>query len=306
MGYALKNFVLQFLILLVCVPLVGCGFAASSIASTTQSTVTVSYPTEQENQYRLPFPTEPGPFVYEGAENYPMEAGGIKVDNDTPLEELLHHSYPLDELLSFFKPFPAYNSGEASLYFYTAWQIERPNTSADQGQIPYYYMDEIIECFPVECFRLNNRHYYIVYRVEEGGFFYVFFNPAYVMTYNPDPNPRMSTAIYINKPIKASAFSEVTIGKTTLQEIAEIDPSLEINFWFSRGPSSYSLLSDGSILVIDYQTKSEEYESFLEKPSMDYRKLYYVTDVTVYLQYPNCALGSLLPQDLPWKGNTEY
>lgn len=306
MGYALKRFILQLLILLICVLLLGCGIPAGSSASMAQSTDAISNLTEQESLYRLPFPTETGPLVYEGAEKYPMEAGGIKVDNDTPLEELLHYSYPLDELLSFFSPFPAYNSGEASLYFYTAWQIEHPNTSADQGQIPYYYMDEIIECFPVECFRLNNRHYYIVYRVEEGGYFYVFFNPAYVMTYDPDPNPRMSTAIYLRKPMKASAFSEVTIGKTTLQEIAEIDPSLEINFWFSRGPSSYSLLSDGRLLEIDYHTKWEEYEAFLKQPNMDYRKLYYVTDVTVYLQYPNCALGSLLPQDLPWKGNTEY
>lgn len=306
MGYALKRFILQLLILLVCVLLIGCGILPRSSASMAQSSGAISNLTEQESLYRLPFPTETSPLVYEGAEKYPMEAGGIKVDNDTPLEELLHQSYPLDELLSFFAPFPAYNSGEASLYFYTAWQIEHPDTIADQGQIPYLYMDKINEYFPVECFRLNNRHYYIVYRVEEGGYFYVFFNPAYVMSYEPVPNPRMSTAIYLHKPMKASVFSEVKIGRTTLQEIVEIDPSVEINFWFSRGPSSYSLLSDGSILMIDYCMKSEEEQSSLEKASMDYRKLYYVTDVTVYIQYPNCALGSLLPQDLPWKGNAEY
>lgn len=279
--------------------LFGCNAMEEQPNSDIATNDTQAVSEEATRAYQLPFPVQ-SVDITTVDEKFPMEAGGFSVDNETSLEELLHHSYPLDELQAFFAPFPAYNYYEASwVYFPISWYIEHPGTEPDKSQFHAFYMSEINERFPMECLRLNNRHYYTVYRVEEGGYYYVFFASTFNETFDPISDPRMNTSFYLDRTISPKAFADVEIGKTTMDEIVEIDPSLDLDFGRSSGPASYSLLSDGSILALYYLKDAEEWMTFMEAPNLNYRRLYYVDDAVIYQQGPSCALGSILQADFP-------
>lgn len=93
--------------------------------------------------------------------------------------------------------------------------------------------------------------YYTVYKVNEGGFFYVFWS---LLDDTNDDNPtdksfndaQVYFAAYLKSLRKADGFDSIKAGISTAWDVSEIDQAIELSFLFSSGVRSFSLLEDGS------------------------------------------------------------
>lgn len=112
---------------------------------------------------------------------------------------------------------------------------------------------DVNEKFPIEILRKNG---YTVYKVKEGGYFYVFWWSAYDFS---DHKFLSDASVYFTAHLtslkKAEDFDSLKIGVSTAQDVAEIDPAMELNFLMSSITPSYSLLEDGRIIEICYSLK---------------------------------------------------
>lgn len=176
-----------------------------------------------------------------------LQFGDILINNDSDLSTCFTTDYCLAELQDWF---PKYNREETYVLHPDLLLTPRPT------------FEEVNEHFPVECLRSNPMApmvYYSVYRVKEGGYYYVFWgnipNPYAHDDYTP---PSVVTgadvfySVYIRERHKLEDFSTITIGKSTAADVAEIDPSLELRFARNAGPYSCSLLEDGRALLFYY------------------------------------------------------
>ena len=167
---------------------------------------------------------------------------GFTIDNETPLVDLLKRTYELKDLKDFFGEIPANES-----FIYEA-----------VGHKEGLQIKDVNEQFPIECIRHNGRiGYYSVYKVANGGYFYVFWSLTFPAQDGSSANGRPNHAkvyftTYISMLPKASDFDLVLEGTSTAEDVALVDPAFELSFTLSRAICSYSLLEDGSILEIKY------------------------------------------------------
>ena len=128
--------------------------------------------------------------------------------------------------------------------------------------------------FPIECFKGR----YIVYSVKEGGFYYVL-PKMDKESYDVGEQIVLADTLvdytfYIPKICSFSDFESIEVGKSTNQDIRDIDPNV-VTYDLSassRGIVSYSILIDGSLLVIEYDRQLSE---------SDYLKTAVVTDMQI-------------------------
>ena len=159
-------------------------------------------------------------------------------DDSISLSQLITKEYPLQELTDFF--------GEISSNETCAMN---PSEST-----PALTFEAVNREFPIECLRKNG---YSVYKVAEGGYFYVF----WVKEFNPFPNQENSATnptvapyftAYISSLRSADDFDSIREGSSTAADVAKIDPAFELVFLLSSNTASYSLLNDGSVMEICY------------------------------------------------------
>jgi len=219
--------------------------------------------------------------------NIPEEfVQGFTVDNSKPLASVLTKTYALHDLRSFF--------GQIS-----------PNESLMYGthDVKSLNINHVHERFPIECLRkAEPMSYYVVYKVSEGGYFYVFWSlsvdpsPAKKSEY-PTKNAN-NASVYFTAYLspsslrKASDFDSIKENFSTAEDVSQIDSALEISFLMSSGIRSYSLLENGSVMEIGYKN-SDKIES---------RKDLIVTSKNLLSK--NIAstashLASIHPKDLP-------
>lgn len=114
--------------------------------------------------------------------------------------------------------------------------------------------------FPIEILRSNG---YSVYKVKSGGYFYVFwlnpFNSNSESTQSID-EPIVYFTAYLPSSKEASDFDSLKAGVSTADDVALIDPSVELTFLMSSGIYSYSFLNKDSVMQIEY-TYSGEFKS---------------------------------------------
>ncbi|MDR1735813.1 MAG: hypothetical protein LBR85_02955 [Oscillospiraceae bacterium] len=128
---------------------------------------------------------------------------------------------------------------------------------------------QINQKMPVECFRqIDDKGRYSVYKVSEGGYFYVFWNIAYSHTSDIDfifEDYVVGFTAYLPFPVRLEAkdFDSIAIGLSTAEDVSLIDSAFELCFLMSGHLPSYSLLDDGSVMKICYDFKKLESRSDL-------------------------------------------
>lgn len=210
---------------------------------------------------------------------------GVAIDNAASLSQLLTASYHLSELSSWF---PELSRQEAQAFLGDALYGARPKFSEVNGR------------FPIQCLRCNFNTYYTVYRVQEGGYYYVFWDgipyPTAKEDYTPPTNvegAEVGFSVYINSRPAKSDFSSIIPGRSTAADVACIDPSLELKFWASSGYYSYSLLNDGRIFEVLYE-RPQPMTFYKNRSEM------IVKDLSVYtLVGEGSYLGAIRLEDLP-------
>ena len=179
--------------------------------------------------------------------NHPfITVHGFLADNSSSLAEVLTIEYELKELTDYFGYPPIFEK---------LWYKSSDYLSASPNRMT---ISDVNERFPIECLR---EEYYTVYKVKEGGYFYVFWDIT------SDPNACESSslsveesdaAVYFTAYLasapqrKESDFNIIKENKSTADDVAAIDPAMEINFLLSSRTASYSLLGNGKVMEVCY------------------------------------------------------
>ena len=216
--------------------------------------------------------------------NMPEEfVQGFIADDSKPLADILTRTYELQKLRIFFGEIPVneklgYNSSD---------------------HVPNLTINDVNEEFPIECLR---RNHYVVYKVNEGGYFYVFWSlfienmPEKESEHSIEDtdNALVYFTAYLSPSSlkKESDFDSIKRGISTAEDVATIDPAFELSFLMSSGIRSYSLLEDGSVMEIWYEHNDH----------MESRKDLLVKRKEVLLKETASSVSSLaniLSKDLP-------
>lgn len=172
------------------------------------------------------------------------------MDDTKTLESNLTKEYDLNELLSFFRDSNA-------------------NESIGFGStISTLKFSEVNYRFPVEILRTGG---YSVYRVIQGGYFYVFWiKPFATGTNQSNSEPSVYFSAYLSSDISPDLFDSLTAGVSTAEDVKRIDPGFELSFLNSNGIFSYSYINDETILQIEYayQEKIDGYDDLIVKEKM--------------------------------------
>ena len=122
--------------------------------------------------------------------------------------------------------------------------------------------------YPVEILRTGG---YSVYRVSQGGYFYVFWiKPFTIGTRQSNSEPSVYFSAYLSSDTSPDLFDSLTPGISTAADVQRIDPSFELSFLNSNGIFSYSYLNDETILQIEYayQENIDGYDDLIVKEKM--------------------------------------
>lgn len=155
-------------------------------------------------------------------------------------------SYSLADLESFIKD----RIAESALFF------------DDESHPPLFY-SELDEQFPVEVLNPGNDGVimgYTVYRITEGGYYYVFFGHG-----APVDAPSHSSAdcsdkehmlvyncAYYGALNKKSDFKSLKVGVSTAEDVLKIDPNAQWRSFSARGRVSSSLIRNNQVVEITY------------------------------------------------------
>lgn len=156
---------------------------------------------------------------------------GYRYDNRAELSTLVSEEYSIKDIQSYFK---ATYSNERE-YF------NELGTLADQKDL----MDSVNKTFKIECLRKSLYNYYTVYKVKEGGHFFVFWQHANSKDY-------VISSFYMPNVKTLEEFKTIKEGKSSFEEVKKIDPSVELNTSLSSGIYSYCLLDSGDVLSIKF------------------------------------------------------
>lgn len=175
---------------------------------------------------------------------------GYVMDDIKTLESNLTKEYDLNELISFFK---GSNANESIGFGSTVSALR---------------FSEVNYRYPVEILRTGG---YSVYRVSQGGYFYVFWiKPFATGTSQSNSEPSVYFSAYLASDISPDLFDSLTPGISTAEDVQRIDPSFELSFLNSNGIFSYSYINDETILQIEYayQENIDGYDDLIVKEKM--------------------------------------
>lgn len=148
------------------------------------------------------------------------------------LESELTKEYDINELKEFFK-----------------------NTNSNDGEFfkksTSMLFSEVNRSYPVEILRTGG---YSVYRVSQGGYFYVFWIQPFVTDSNNSKNePSVYFSTYLSSDKDVKLFDSLTPGVSTAEDVKLIDPYFELSFLSSNGIYSYSYINDKTMIGIKYE-----------------------------------------------------
>ena len=197
-------------------------------------------------------------------------------NDQVPLACLDMQEYALEDMLDFFEEKPSLGLGllkESSLT-----------------------LAEVNDRFPLEILRRNRGCYYSVYKISEGGYYYVFWNLPISTDAEKMSIPEDSIvyfSVYINNRNAEEVFDRIRIGIDSAADVYTIDPSMELNLLLSSSICSYSLLDDGAILEFRYIQDEDSSEFSLENLRIIDRRCLPEGSPSA------SCLGAILQADLP-------
>jgi len=208
-------------------------------------------------------------------------------ETQTPLSEFqFKHEYSISKLRAFFGEIP----------------YEEKMEYTKNGK--YIKMDEVNKKFPIEFLKVSLREhqYYAVYKVKEGGYYYIFWYDHIEdngMNYTFDNSLEkcyLSNTHYLtpNCFCSASDLKSIVVGESTAEDVAKIDPEYEMIFVLSSGITSFSYLNDGSIFMVIY-THSPQFKSREDLTVSKWRH-YTVEDLKGSML---TSIATIHPEDLP-------
>ncbi len=207
-------------------------------------------------------------------------------DNAGYIDDIVTKSYGIEELRSFFG---------------TVFRNDRVMYGRS-GNDRSLTTDDVNAEFPIECMR---RKGYCVYKVAEGGYYYVFRdtsgdNLSSVSSTDTAGKADTYFAVYLNSDSALSEddFASVKEGVSTAEDVQRIDHSFELSFLTSGGVVSYSLMKDGSALEISYKCSD---------PLTAYSDMTVVSKKTITREdNVHSVLLKILEKDLPFNVNDTY
>lgn len=149
--------------------------------------------------------------------------GEITADDNSNISAI-NNDYSIKELKDFFQP-------------YHIDQLANVKETLNINQAN--------EQFPIELTRSKG---YSIYKVSEGGVYYVFWIHSLV----DGVPPILYFSAYSEDMKKETDFENIKIGNSTAKDVLIVDPNLEFNFMLSSGVYSYSFLKNDMILKIKY------------------------------------------------------
>ena len=153
---------------------------------------------------------------------------GVFSDDSVALDNVLTNEYHLEDLISFFG----------------LGNYDKSNASTEKKTV--LVLTKVNLVYPIEIIRVYGS--YSVYKVIEGGYFYVF----WAMPINRNAEPSVYLTSYLVGNRDSSLFDGLDVGIHTVQDVEVIDPSLEIQYLMSRGIFSYSYLDQDNLFQIEY------------------------------------------------------
>ena len=162
-------------------------------------------------------------------------------------KKIIKKEYSLSELTDFFGEYP---------------QNELHEYNTEQAVIK---KSDVEKTFPIEYTNTSFDKYgqefkYSVYKVKGGGFYYVFWQEFMFEDGVGEDTSNEEFVVfntYLSKLKSKNDFKSIKAYSSTAQDVAQIDPCIEITFLLSHGIESYSLLDDGSIYVVSYDANQK-------------------------------------------------
>lgn len=224
------------------------------------------------------------------------DASGLPTVDDEPDLSVIQTTYSLSDLTAFF--------GNHAVRVYDVLKSDHEKTIT---------LEQANEAFPIEVLRSGR---YAVYRVTEGGFFFVFFN--WVLTeddldkFDPRDNPWgrweeapvyvVGDSFFMDVLPNIESFSSIEPGVSTAQDVLNVENRTVFGLALSSCTYSHTLLSDGSILEISYQDQSDiETDNFYQRLIVDTIQVYQQSELSKDLSRDTNHLTILvfvLPQDI--------
>lgn len=175
------------------------------------------------------------------------EVAFLKSDIETPKEKLISRGYSLNEFITFFEGY-----------------YENPHAfTTSNGKI--LSIHDVHKKFPIECFRYNYNlgHRYVIYKINEGGFFYVFFQPSV------SGELSISKVNYFSNTnaVTIEDFNDLHFGKSTALDVYKIDPGMVL-YELGNFPESYTLTKKG-VVRITYKYKEVSSPDRLDRYIVD-------------------------------------
>lgn len=172
------------------------------------------------------------------AEKKSGNTSDLSSENDVvSLEDVLTIQYDIQDLVEFFEN---HNLDEGTLF--------------GNQTVPLCFSD-VDKVFPVEIIRPEG---YSVYKVVQGGYYYVFWVDSFsentnrlnhdCFVYSTAYLPTRSSKVQINS---------IQAGKSTANEVKKLDPYMEINLLVSKGVYSYSYLDEENLIEIEYKHQKD-------------------------------------------------
>ncbi len=166
----------------------------------------------------------------------------LSIDNNTKIDDLNLPNYSLEELNTYFT--------ESSLLEIEHFAL--PNNLKS--------LEEVNTTYKIPIFRYHNNTLYSLYKVKQGGYYYVFFD----VKDNKSKDLLISDTIYIKNLLTKDNFKNLQIGLSTYLDVQKISEATEL---FNKKNTfySYSLLANNKVLVIEYLKEGNSKENLIIK-----------------------------------------
>ena len=209
------------------------------------------------------------------------------LDDFVSKEEALTVDYDLNELLAFFEK-------------------NDPDEESEGEKLSFSQINLV---FPVEIIRSgrfsdgrSSVGRYSIYKVHQGGLFYLFWDNSYTLNWNNDMSAFIhDSTVSISEPsVKFYAYlpadkrnldfdTSITVGVSTADDVTKIDPYAEFSTLLSYGIVSYSFLDESTVVRIEY-----------DSTGVDNSKILVVKDVSYVNRTDSYScLCDIFPSDLP-------
>ena len=184
--------------------------------------------------------------------------GGNMHDNHSIQGYVINNHRDLGDII-----FTSYDIVELDAYFLYVNSLRYDYTKTEEETPHHYTIDDVNKQFPIECLRSNGNALYSVYKVEQGGYYYVFWSNATSIEDNT-VSLIANFVTYISEQKEYEDFSEIVVGVSTANDVKSIDRYFEFVDFMSHSTLSYSLTPKGLVEIkYDINTDADSLDSYV-------------------------------------------